>query len=244
MLIRNNIALVLCGHGSSFKFYKQDFKKNHKIIEKNIHTSCYFCFIEKNEPNIENCLRAIKKKGIEKIFFFPFLLFNGGHFEKDIKAKIKELSQSLKLKIKLIDKISLTKEVMPIIEKKISKTLKKNKTNILVTFCSGSKSPKVSSELRTYTEKLAKNLNIDKAYSYFVSEETEFMKEIKSIKNKNYFLIVHPIFLFEGYLQNKNLNFFNKLESKNYHVIKTLMAINGIRGLIIKKLKRIFHITN
>ena len=94
MLKSNNTALVLCGHGSSFDLYEQDFKKNHKMIEKKIHTNCYFCFIEKNQPNIENCLKTIKKKGVKTVFFFPFLLFNGEHFEKDIKAKIKELSKA------------------------------------------------------------------------------------------------------------------------------------------------------
>ena len=93
MFKSNNTALVLCGHGSSSDLYKQDFKKSHKVIEKIMPTSCYFCFIEKNQPNIENCLRRIKQRGIEKVLFFPFLLFNGEHFEKDIKAKIKELSK-------------------------------------------------------------------------------------------------------------------------------------------------------
>ena len=93
----------------------------------------------------------------------------------------KELSKSLKLEIKLIDKISLTDEVMPILKKKISKILKTDKTNVLVTFCSRSKNPKVSSELKIYTQKLAKNLNISKAYSCFVGEETEFIKKIKGL---------------------------------------------------------------
>ena len=139
MLKSNNTALVLCGHGSSFGSYEQDFKKNHRMIEKKIHANCYYCFIEKNQPNIENCLKDIKKKGVKTVYFFPFLLFNGEHFEKDIKAKIKELSESLKLEIKLIDKISLTKDVMPIVKKKISKILKQNKTNIIITFCSKTK---------------------------------------------------------------------------------------------------------
>ena len=244
MFKSNNTALVLCGHGSSSDLYKQDFKKSHKVIEKIMPTSCYFCFIEKNQPDIENCLKTIKQKGIEKVFFFPFLLFNGGHFEKDIKAKIKELSKSLKLEIKLIDKISLTEEVMPILKKKISKMLKTDKTNILVTFCSRSKNPKVSSELKIYTQKLAKNLNISKAYSYFVGEETKFIKKIKCLKNENYFLIIQPIFLFKGYLQSKNLNFLKKLNNKNHRVLNTLMTIDEIQNLITKKLKSIFHITN
>ena len=240
MLKSNNTALVLCGHGSSFRLYEQDFKKNHRMIEKKILTNCYFCFIEKNQPNIENCLKDIKKKGIKKVFFFPFLLFNGEHFEKDVKAKIKELSKNLKLEIKLIDKISLNKDVIPIVKKKILKILKPNKTNILVTFCSKSKNSKVISELKKYTQKLAKNLDIAFAYSFFVGEEAVFLKKIKNLEKKSYFLIVQPIFLFKGYLQNKNLDFFNQLNSNNHQVLSNLMAISDIQSLVVKKTRKYF----
>ena len=240
MLKSNNTALVLCGHGSSFRLYEQDFKKNHRMIEKKILTNCYFCFIEKNQPNIENCLKDIKKKGIKKVFFFPFLLFNGEHFEKDVKAKIKELSKNLKLEIKLIDKISLNKDVIPIVKKKILKILKPNKTNILVTFCSKSKNSKVISELKKYTQKLAKNLDIAFAYSFFVGEEAVFLKKIKNLEKEGYFLIVQPIFLFKGYLQNKNLDFFSQLNSNSHQVLSTLMGISDIQALVIKKARKYF----
>ena len=240
MLKRNNTALVLCGHGSSFGSYEQDFKKNHRLIEKKIHTNCYYCFIEKNQPNIENCLKDIQKKGVKTVFFFPFLLFNGEHFEKDIKAKIKELSENLKLEIKLIDKISLTNDVMPIIKKKISQILKPNKTNIFVTFCSKSKNSKVISELKIYTQKLAENLNIAFAYSFFVGEEAEFLKKIKNHEREDYFIIVQPIFLFKGYLQNKNLDFFNQLNSNSHQVLSTLMGISDIQTLVVKKARKYF----
>ena len=91
---------------------------------------------------------------------------------------------------------------------------------------------------------MAKNLNIENAYSYFVGEETMFAKEIKILEKENYFLIIQPIFLFKGYLQNKNLNSLKKLKIKNYHVLKTLMTISDIQDLVAKKLKSIFHIIN
>ena len=241
-MLNNNIAVVMCGHGSSFNLYEEDFKKNFQIIKRKIRANSYFCFIEKSEPNIENCLKTIKKKGIKKVFFFPFLLFNGEHFEKDIKTKVKKLSEGLKLEIELINKISLTKEVMPIIEKRISKMLKKDKTNILATFCSGSKNPNVYLESKKYTKILSKNLNIDRFFSYFVGEERKLIKELK--EHKNNFLIIQPIFLFKGYLQKKNLNFFKELKFNNCHILNTLMTIDDIQNLVVKKLKSTFHITN
>ena len=91
---------------------------------------------------------------------------------------------------------------------------------------------------------MAKNLNIDNAYSYFVGEETRFAKEIKNLEKENYFLIIQPIFLFKGYLQNKNLSSLKELKIKNCHVLKTLMTISDIQDLVAKKLKSIFHIIN
>ena len=100
------------------------------------------------------------------------------------------------------------------------------------------------SEQKKYTQKIAKNLNIDRAYSYFVGEETKFVEEIKNLENENYVLIIQPIFLFKGYLQNTNMSFFNKLKIKNYHVLNTLMTSNDIQSLVVNKLKSTFHIIN
>ena len=133
---------------------------------------------------------------------------------------------------------------MPIIEKRISKILKKDKKNVLATFCSGSKNPNVDSELKKYTKILSKNLNIDRFFSYFVGEESKLIKELKEHKNKNNFLIIQPVFLFKGYLQKKNMNFFNELEYKNCYILNTLMTIDDIQNLVVKKLKSTFHITN
>ena len=53
-------------------------------------------------------------------------------------------------------------------------------------------------------------------------------------------LIIHPIFLFEGYLQKKNLDFFTKIENKEIYILSTLMKINDIDSMIVKKLKSFF----
>ena len=48
--------------------------------------------------------KNFKKDGYTTIFFFPFLIFHGKHFESDIKLRLKKLENELK--IILIDKIS------------------------------------------------------------------------------------------------------------------------------------------
>ena len=240
MLKKQTKALVICGHGSSVNLYENDFKKSFKTIRNVIKTNCFFCFIEKNKPSIDECLKILKKDGYNKIFFFPFLIFNGKHFERDIKLRLNELAKSLEIKIILIDKISLINDILPIMSKKIKMLLKKNKTNILATFCSKSKNTNVVKELEAYTAKLGKLTGIKKTFSNFVGNENSFLLKINEINHENFFLIVHPIFLFEGYLQKKNLDFFTTIENKEIHILTTLMKINEIDYMIIKKLKSFF----
>ena len=233
-------ALVICGHGSSVNLYKNDFKKSFNTIRNVIKANCFFCFIEKNKPSIDECLKILKKDGYTTIFFFPFLIFHGKHFESDIKLRLKKLAKSLELKIILIDKISLINDVLPIMSKKIKKLLKKNRTNILATFCSTSKNTNVVKELEAYTSEIGNLKGIKKVFSNFVGNENSFLSKINEINHKKSFLIIHPIFLFEGYLQKKNLDFFTKIENKEIYILSTLMKINDIDSMIVKKLKSFF----
>ena len=124
--------------------------------------------------------------------------------------------------------------------KKIKKLLKKNRTNILATFCSTSKNTNVVKELEAYTSEIGNLKGIKKVFSNFVGNENSFLSKINEINHEKSFLIIHPIFLFEGYLQKKNLDFFTKIENKEIYILSTLMKINEIDSMIVKKLKSFF----
>ena len=64
-------VIVLCGHGSRDPRFKMDFLKFAKSIELCFKSrKTYFCFIEKNNPSIEEMLDI--KSSLSKLFF----LFN------------------------------------------------------------------------------------------------------------------------------------------------------------------------
>ena len=44
----------------------------------------------------------------------------------------------------------------------------------------------------------------------------------------------------KGYLQNKNLDFFNQLNSNSHQVLSTLMGISDIQTLVVKKARKYF----
>ena len=84
---KQQTAVIFCGHGSRNKEYRKNFLSFKNKIKRNLNKFDYFhCFIEIDEPSIEKCLSKVVQK-YKKILFFPLLLFNGDHFEEDVKKK-------------------------------------------------------------------------------------------------------------------------------------------------------------
>jgi sirohydrochlorin ferrochelatase len=229
-------ALVICGHGSSLNLYKKDFEIAKKKIEREIQIDCFDCFIEKDRPSIKDCLEQVKNNGYDKIYFFPFVLFKGKHYVEDIEEKINFFSSN-RQKIILVNQLSLQTDILPIIKKKIDLLKKKNHLNIFITFSSRSESPNLISELNRYTKNLGDFLKIRHIYPNFVGSEKYLLKQIEKFKEKKIFLIIHPVFLFKGYLFKKVVDSFNNLDPKTYHITTSLMNIKEVQNLVINKLK-------
>ena len=90
-------AIILCGHGSRDSDYKSEMLCLKIKLEEHIQYDVFNCFIEINEPSIEDCLDKIIHK-YKKILFFPLLLFDGKHMIRHIKKKLIICHKSLKKK--------------------------------------------------------------------------------------------------------------------------------------------------
>ena len=55
-------AIILCGHGSRDSDYKNEMLRFEDKIRRNIQNDVFNCFIEINEPSIEDCLDEIIHK--------------------------------------------------------------------------------------------------------------------------------------------------------------------------------------
>ena len=199
-------AIILCGHGSRDSDYKNEMLDLKIKLEKNIQYDVFNCFIEINEPSIEDCLKEIVHR-YKKILFFPLLLFDGKHMIRDIKTKINMLSQKFEKKIHIVTKVSLLKEVLPNIKDIIINSQYKE-YNTLITSCSFSKKKTVFNQLRNYTNKLSTSLNIQNKIFHFVGDEEVVLSQLKKLRIKN--IILHPVFFFNGYLFKKNIRYFEK----------------------------------
>ena len=192
-------AIILCGHGSRDSDYKNEMLGLKIKLEEHIPYDVFNCFIEINEPSIEECLDEIIHK-YKKILFFPLFLFDGKHMIRDVKKKINNLSKKFEKKIHLVTKISLLKEVLPNIKDIIINSRYKE-YDTLITSCSFSKNKTVFNQLQNYTNKLSTSLNIQNKIFHFVGDEAAVLSELKKLHIRN--IILHPIFFFNRFLFKK-----------------------------------------
>lgn len=199
-------VIVLCGHGSRDPRFKMDFLKFAKSIELCFKSrKTYFCFIEKNNPSIEEML-DITTKNYENIIFVPSLLFRGNHFDLDIKKKIDPYNK--KKNIYITENIDIKKYLIKIYKEIIKPKIIKSKTNILINVASSSSNSNIVKSLSIYSKKLSNELGLKKYFFCLLGNENKLFKNLSKIYDNDTNIILHPIFLFNGYLYNNIISKF------------------------------------
>ena len=230
---KNNNVILLCGHGSKSKNHSINLRKIKKKIEEKINIKVFTSFLEVNKPSLEDCLLKYPKK-YNRVFIFPFLIFEGNHFKKDVKRLVQKYNESKN--VVLIDKLSLLNEILPETTKILKKKINKEENTILVTSSSYSKDKSVLLDLQKYTRLLSNELNVSESFFHYVGGETNVVEKLKRLKNDKLSILLHPIFLFQGFLYLKNKKYFHDIFLKKLTVSSSLMNENQIFNLVIKKL--------
>ena len=75
-----------------------------------------------------------------------------------------------------------------------------------------------------------------KSFFHYVGNETKLIEKLKLIKNEKLSILLHPIFLFQGFLYSKNKKYFHDSFFKKVTDSHSLMNENRIFNLVIKKL--------
>lgn len=139
-------------------------------------------------------------------------------------------------KIHIHETINLDEEVRKIFEEKISQKIK-SKRRILITACSKSNRKSVYNILEEYTKKLSKSLKCHYQFSIDNTETDFVLRELVNLSEKEETeLILHPIFLFDGFLYQSILSHFKKLNFQNITIIKPFMREREILEFVFKKI--------
>ena len=132
-------------------------------------------------------------------------------------------------KIVLIEKISLLKDILPIFSRILKAQLEKGKEYFLITSCSPSNDEEVKKQLLRYTKLLSQNLGLSYYDQHFVGQESSSVSKVEKIIPPNGYVILHPIFFFEGFLSKKMYYFFLRKYLKNILILKPLVFIKKLK---------------
>lgn len=224
-------ALIICAHGSTDNDYNRDFSFFFSKLKARIKKKVFYCFVEKKEPSIQQCIDLVSKD-FPSIDFLPLFLFNGYHVSNDIRNELKITERKKNAKINLIEKVSLFNDISSIINKEIKKKLKNDKENIIIVSCSNSSENNLKIELNKYIEKLCPK--IDNKFSCFSGNEESLLKNLEKFDKNNINVIVHPLFFFGGYLYKKNIKILKTKHKLN--VFLPLTYYEEIINLMVQKL--------
>jgi sirohydrochlorin ferrochelatase len=84
--------VLVIGHGSSDRRAREAFIFTIKHISQ-FYRNVEFCFLELDQPNIEEGIKSILKKSPRFLLIMPYFLHKGIHIKKDIRNEIRNVLQ-------------------------------------------------------------------------------------------------------------------------------------------------------
>lgn len=233
-LKNQNIAIVVCGHGSRSELFLKSFSRVFKNLEKHfINYYLFSSFLEKNKPNIKECFKKIKK--FKYILFIPFFLFKGKHYENDIKSQI-QFNKQYHKKIIVCD-FGLGKKIARLNSEQINGIIKPYNKKLLVSISSYSKYNVVRTRLYYYTNILSKMCSVEENIIADSGQDKELFLKIRDKLNNGYEIIIHPVFLLNGYLYSSLKNKFLIELNENILITEPFLNNENILKYLIKKIE-------
>ena len=233
------LVIVFCAHGSHSKAFMISFLSFFNKMKGKLNAKTKYCFIEINEPLIDYAIETSFKK-YKLIIFIPALIFKGRHYVMDMKNKLDVFSKKFKKKIIFTKNLNLNDELISIFKSQISEKVTNPKKTILLTCASFSKEENNVKMLRQYSKKLSIALKIENFNYFLFGSESKIISNLKKeikIGNLN-FIILHPIFLFDGFLYNKLVYKFKQFFNKDLFVTKPLLDEKKVFDIFYERIQK------
>ena len=91
--LNNQVAILICGHGSRNKLAITEFQELTKLIQKRYPSILVeYGFLEFAKPSLINALDKLKDLSIKKVIAIPAMLFAAGHVKNDIPSLLMNYS--------------------------------------------------------------------------------------------------------------------------------------------------------
>ena len=98
--LNNQVAILICGHGSRNKLAINEFRELTKRIQKRFpNILVEYGFLEFAKPSLVEALDKLRDYSIKKVIAIPAMLFAAGHVKNDIPSLLMNYSSKTGIEI-------------------------------------------------------------------------------------------------------------------------------------------------
>jgi len=206
--LNNQVAILICGHGSRNKLAITEFQELTKLIQKRYpNILVEYGFLEFAKPSIVDALDKLKDNSIKKIIAIPAMLFAAGHVKNDIPSLLMNYSSKTGIEIIYGRELGINNLMISAACERVKDVFKQNNTlkpeeSLLVVVGRGSSDPDANSNVSKITRMIVEGIGLgwgETVYSGVTFPLVEpGLKNVVRLGYKN--IIIFPYFLFSGVL--------------------------------------------
>jgi len=241
--LNNQVAILICGHGSRNKLAITEFQELTKFIQKRYPNFLVeYGFLEFAKPSIVDALDKLKDLSIKKVIAIPAMLFAAGHVKNDIPSLLMNYSSKTGIEIIYGRELGINNLMISAACERVKDVFKQNNNlkpeeSLLVVVGRGSSDPDANSNVSKITRMIVEGIGLGWGETVFSGVTFPLvepgLKNVVRLGYKN--IIVFPYFLFSGVLVTriKRQTEVNKSRKSRYKI-----ALKKMKKLIDSKKKK------
>ncbi len=206
--LNNQVAILICGHGSRNKLAINEFQELTKLIQKRYSDIIVeYGFLEFAKPSLVDALDKLRDHSIKKVIAIPAMLFAAGHVKNDIPSLLMNYSGKTGMEIIYGRELGINNLMISAACERVKDVFKQNHTlqpeeSLLVVVGRGSSDPDANSNVSKITRMIVEGIGLgwgETVYSGVTFPLVEpGLKNVVRLGYKN--IIIFPYFLFSGVL--------------------------------------------
>jgi sirohydrochlorin cobaltochelatase len=206
--LNNQVAILICGHGSRNKLAITEFQELTKLIQIRYPSIIVeYGFLEFAKPSLIDALDKLRDHSIKKVIAIPAMLFAAGHVKNDIPSLLMNYSSKTGIEIIYGRELGINNLMISAACERVKDVFKQNKTlkpeeSLLVVVGRGSSDPDANSNVSKITRMIVEGLGLGWGETVFSGVTFPLvepgLKNVVRLGYKN--IIIFPYFLFSGVL--------------------------------------------
>jgi len=254
--LNNQVAILICGHGSRNKLAITEFQELTKFIQKRYPNFLVeYGFLEFAKPSLVDALDKLRDLSIKKVIAIPAMLFAAGHVKNDIPSLLMNYSNKTGIEIIYGRELGINNLMISAACERVKDVLKQNNTlkpeeSLLVVVGRGSSDPDANSNVSKITRMIVEGIGLGWAETVFSGVTFPLveacLKNVVRLGYKN--IIIFPYFLFSGVLVTRIKRQSDLVAINNPHIsfmhAKYLSSQSYVVDTFIERIEEILNNEN